>query len=125
MNETQLLRFSLAVAFLGMVSLFFLTKTITAPTVTIDEITDEFLGKKVSITGMIQEIRLVKNMTILTVGQEESVKTISVVAFESLSFLQKNDAIFVSGEVQEYHGALEIVVEKVEVIERKEEYKDG
>lgn len=115
MNETQLLRFSLAVAFLGMVSLFFLTKIIAAPTVKIDDITDEFLGKQVSITGMIQEIKLVKNMTILTVGQEESVKTLSVVAFESLSFLQKNDVILVSGEVKEYHGTLEIVAENVEV----------
>ena len=117
MNETQLLRFSLAVAFLGMISLFFLTKTIAAPTVIIDEITDEFLGKQVSITGTILEVKIIKNMTLLRVGQEESVKSISVVAFEPLSFLQQNDAVVVSGTVKEYHGTLEIVVEKVEVIQ--------
>lgn len=124
MNETQLLRFSLTVAFLGMVTLFFLTKTIAAPTVKIDDITDEFLGKRVSITGTVQEVKILKNMTLLTIGQEESTKTMPVVAFESLSFLQENDKILVSGQVKEYHGALEIVAEKVEVLERKVEYKD-
>lgn len=124
MNETQLLRFSLTVAFLGMVTLFFLTKTIAAPTVKIDDITDEFLGKRVSITGTVQELKILKNMTILTLKQEESVRTMPVVAFEPLSFLQENDKILVSGQVKEYHGALEIVAEKVEIIQEKEEDDD-
>lgn len=115
MNETQLLRITLVVALLGIIILFFLAKNIEVSKVRIDEISDEFIGKRVAISGTVQEIRLAKNMTFITIAQKESVNNMLVVAFEPLTFIQQDDSVIVSGQVKEYYGKLEIVAESVEL----------
>ena len=113
MNETKLLQISLVVALCGLVALFFLADSIEVAVVAIDTITDEFIGQKVAVNGIVETVRQLDSMTLLEVSQQESVGSIAVVVFEQID-VSIGDSVFVSGTVEEYNGNIQIVADKVE-----------
>lgn len=114
MDDRQLFRFALCIALLGIIALYVVAEGIEIDTVNIDDITDEFLGKTVTISGTIQKITVLEKMTLITVAQQESLGTMLVVVFDPVSDLSQGDFITVSGAVKEYKGQLEIVADRIE-----------
>ena len=113
MNEKQLLRISLSIAIIGIVALFFLAQNIEADIVEIDTITDEFIDQKVTVNGEIKELKVLDDMTMITVKGE--ISSILVVVFEPLNDLEVGNDVLVSGTVKDYKGKLEIVADRVEI----------
>lgn len=114
MDDRQLFRFALCIALLGIIALYVVAEGIEIDTVNIDDITDEFLGKTVTISGTIQKITVLEKMTLITVAQQESLGTMLVVVFDPVSDLSQGDFITVSGAVKEYKGQLEVVADRIE-----------
>ncbi len=116
MDDRQLFHFALCIALLGIIALYVVAEKIESDTVRIDDITDEFLGKKVTLSGTIQKITVLEKMTLITIAQKGSVSTMLVVVFDPLSDIFQGDVIKVSGTVKEYKGRLEVVAERIEKV---------
>lgn len=111
MNETQLLRICLSVAVIGIVSLFFLTKTLEAKEVKISSITPEYIGQTISTSGTVSKIAFNNEMTFITLEADE--ENFPVVFFQEIKDVFSGEQIVVSGKVQEYKGNLQIVGEHI------------
>lgn len=111
MNDTQLLRLCFALAFLGLGALFILSKTVAGESIGISEITEEKIGQKVVVQGIVHDLRQLETMTLFTLEEESG--SILVVSFSPLD-LKENNKITVTGTIKEYKGQLEIVADKIE-----------
>jgi RecJ-like exonuclease len=114
MDDKRLIQFSLVIALLGLAALFVLAQEIDIGIVTVDTITDEFIGQRVAIQGNIVSVRSLDSMVLFDVQGLNSVGSILVVVFDPLE-LSVGDAVLVSGTIKDYNGQLEVVAEKVEV----------
>lgn len=113
MNDIQLLRLCFVLAFLGLGALFVLSKTVEGEIVGISEITEEKIGQKVVVRGIVHDLRQLETMTLFTI-EEESGPSLLVVSFSDTE-VQENDIVAVTGNVKEYKGALEIVASEIAV----------
>jgi RecG-like helicase len=114
MKDTQLLHISMSVALFGLVALFVLAENIEVDMISVDAITDEFVGQRVSIQGTVHSLRVMEDMMMFDIQGHDSVGSILVVLFDVIAVADGDDVI-VSGMVKDYKGIIEIVAEKVEV----------
>ena len=115
MNDVKLLRIALAIGVVGIISLFFLSKTIQAEPTEIGQITQEDIGRKVMIEGIVEEIEQKKSVTILEISEQGTKDTVSVALFgNKLNIPEQGEKVKITGTVKEYYGKLEIVAEKIE-----------
>lgn len=110
MNETKLLRICLSVAAVGIISLFFLAETLEAKEIEISEITPEYIGQTISVSGAVSTITVREGMTFMTL--EEEGESFPVVFFQDIEDVYLDEEVLVSGKIQEYKGRLQIVGEK-------------
>ena len=110
MNDIQLLRLCFVLAFLGLGALFVLSKTVEGEIVGISEISEEKIGQKVVVQGVVHNLRQLETMTLFSL--QENGADILVVSF-SAADIEENDVVTVTGSVKEYKGELEVVAEEI------------
>ncbi len=117
MNDVKLLRIALLIGITGIICLFFLSKTIEAEPISIEKITEEQVGRKIRIEGIVESVEEKKSVTILEIKDEETEESISVALFNQNQYvLKEGETVAVTGTVKEYYGSLEIVAEKISMM---------
>lgn len=112
MKESTLLKIALIGAVIGILVLFFVTKTVRIDETTIDRLkTDETS----SIKGTVTKITEKDNVAFVELTQENK---ISVILFKDYPIdLKEGEVVEVIGKTEEYEGKLEVVGKEVRVIE--------
>ena len=117
MNDVKLLRIALIIGMVGIISLFFLSKAIQAEPTEISKITEEEIGRKVMVEGIVEKIEQKKSVTILEISEQGTKDTVSVALFgNKLNIPEQGEKVKITGTVKEYYGTLEIVAERIEII---------
>ncbi|MBU0898998.1 MAG: exodeoxyribonuclease VII large subunit [Nanoarchaeota archaeon] len=113
MKEQQLIRFSLIGAILGIIALYFVSQFAVSATVNIGEISNNFLGTSVTVSGEINNLykhkdgHLFFNLAdetgeIKTVIWDDVVKQLEI-------DLKNGDKLKITGEITTYKGDLELI----------------
>ncbi|MBI4895125.1 MAG: OB-fold nucleic acid binding domain-containing protein [Candidatus Aenigmarchaeota archaeon] len=106
----------------GLVVLFFLVVFIEPVSMNISQISEKDIGKIVSINASVENKNLRNGNLFLELGDVDSNSTIKAVMFENdikqdLSTFQKGSHINIVGRIDRYNGELEIIINKITVIE--------
>ena len=120
-SDTLLAKISLAAAVSGLVLLFFLNAFAQPVETDIRLLDESWLEKRVAVNGSVEWYHLSQNVLIFTLSDEIGLSKIKCVIF-SPSVLQrelvfKNAFLNVQGKVQRYKGELEIVAEKIVLLD--------
>ncbi|MEK6921295.1 MAG: OB-fold nucleic acid binding domain-containing protein [Nanoarchaeota archaeon] len=110
MNDIQLLRLCFVLAFLGLGALFVLSKTVEGEIVEISDITEEKIGQKVVVQGIVYDLRQLETMTLFSLQENEA--QILIVSFSNVE-VHEDDIVTVTGSVKEYKGELEVVASQI------------
>lgn len=112
MRDSTLLKISLIVAILGVITLYFLSQNVTLKPTSVDKLdrTNEVLLK-----GVISRISVTDQVMILELIQPEKV---SVVIFKKdlLIDLEKGDVIEVKGRTEQFEGEQEVLADDVRIV---------
>lgn len=114
MKSEHLKTISLIIALLGTLLLITLAEYSKPPFLQINEITEEHLERKVTLQTKILSIRNTEEVSLLTLA--DSTGTIKAVAFDILD-LKTNSQIEIEGTIEEYQGELEILIDKINLLE--------
>lgn len=125
MQDHQIFRIAFLTAVFGLAGMIFLSGSITPPEFKIKEINKNHVGEDVSIQGLIRSIEGPKNnLYILSVIDETG--EIKVIIYGSLAdeFQKKgidlkifeNRRAKITGNVKEYKGSTELIVENTESV---------
>ncbi len=112
MDDDTLLKSALVIGIIGLVTLFFLSKTIEIKELKIEEINEKNIGEKVKIRGIIKKFTPKENVNFIEFENSK----ILIVYFDEIN-LNKGDLIEVVGGVELYKGKLEIVAEEIVTFE--------
>ena len=115
MENHKLLKISLIISLIGTFSLLLILEYQEIPLYKIEQITKEQLETKVRIQGTILKIKETPGLYILDI---RDTKTITTIAFkeEQINF-KRNSFVEIEGKVQEYQNELEIIADKIILIE--------
>ncbi|MEM7816281.1 MAG: OB-fold nucleic acid binding domain-containing protein [Candidatus Aenigmatarchaeota archaeon] len=118
-SDKQLNKISLIITIIGIISLIIFSIFTAYREVKISEINYNLLGQKIQTFGrVISEPKLSKN-TLLFIISDENNNKINVVMFNMKEiFINKDDKILIFGKVADYNNELEIIANKIEVIEK-------
>ena len=118
MNDIKLLRIALVIGIAGIVALFFLSKAIQADSISIGKITEQEIGRKIMVEGIIESVAEKKSTVLFDIQEQDTPESISVILFgKSSQPFKKGSEVRVIGTVKDYNGKLEIVAEKINTIE--------
>lgn len=116
MKDLTLFTVALICSVLGIIILFFISDNITISQTNIHDIDSIEPGKTVKIIGRIERASDTEKVMFLTVGQEK-IETVSVVLFKSSNItLKQGDYVEITGTVEEYQGAPEVIASRVRII---------
>ncbi len=118
-TDKQLMKVSLAMAIIGIISLAAIAYYVEPPEAAINTISDSYLGKVISVKGVISDMsksRDVQDRETLFFTLSDSTGSIKVVAFNSDIILEDGDVISVVGKVSFYQNKYEIITESVDKI---------
>ncbi len=115
MEETLLLRLSLAVSIIGLALLFLASKFVQLEPTKIEDLCSKQLNDKARIKGRIEGVKELDKAYVIEVAQE---KTVSVTVFkgDSVSF-RPGQFVDVVGRLQEYRGKRQVVADKVRIFQ--------
>ena len=116
MQKKDLLKISLIVSLIGISVLFVITQRIEINEKNIDKINKDNIGDYVKIKGKINKIDDLKNAVKINVVQPSTMDVIIFKNNQSIDF-EEGDNVEVIGRVEEYNGKMEVIGEKVRVIE--------
>lgn len=116
-SDRTMLRVASAVFIVGFVALFFISQQNVGKTVQIAEISETMLGERVSVQGVITNIRQGNNLIMILVDENDNSKMIKVVLFDNNVELENGDFVVVRGEISIFRGDLEITATKISKIE--------
>ena len=115
MEEKTLFKTALIVSMVGVIVLFFFSEFSELEDMNIKEITIEDLDKDVKVIGAVTKIMDTDKVIIMDIAQQDNLK---VVVFKDKNIsLKKGDYIEVLGTVEEYEGELEIIGDRVRLID--------
>ncbi|MBT4334581.1 hypothetical protein HOD61_02070 [archaeon] len=114
MNEKQEIRLLLFIITLGIFLLFFMNNLLDFAPQTIGETFHQEIGSEVTTIGEIEKIINNKNLTIITIKDEN--ERIKIILFEELNTISKQDIIVVRGTLISYKGELEIEATEIKKI---------
>ncbi len=118
MEEKSLFKIALACSLVGVTTLFFVSEFIEVDDKYIEEITIDDLGKDVKIMGTVKKVVDNGNVVMMNVVQPQELK---VVVFkendEEMVSLKAGNYIEVLGKVEEYNGELEIIGDRIRLID--------
>lgn len=115
MKEKNLLKIAFICGILGVVILFLISENTEISEKDIDKINKDNLEENVKLKGRITKITQLDKVTFIELEQPS---TITVIVFkdENLS-LYKGDDVEIIGEIEEYEGELEVIAERIRVLE--------
>ncbi|MBW2980996.1 hypothetical protein KY360_06280 [Candidatus Woesearchaeota archaeon] len=114
MKEKSLLKVALVCSLVGVTVLFFISEFIEVEERDIDEITIDDLDKNVKIIGTVSKVVDTDKVVIMDITQPQKLK---VMLFKDEEInLKKGNYIEVLGKVQEYEGELEIIGDRIRLI---------
>lgn len=118
MEEKSLFRIALACSLVGVTTLFFVSEFIEVDENYIEEITIDDLGNDVKIIGTVKKIVDHGNVVIMNIVQPQELK---VVVFkgdeEEMVNVKSGNYIEVLGKVEEFGGELEIIGDRIRLID--------
>lgn len=118
MNEKDIMRVCLIVAFIGILIIYLADISFTPEKITGAAISKEIAGEKVLLCGKITDVSSGKSGTTffkINDGQETDVVLFQDRnAQESLAKIKNGNSACVMGTVQEYKNRIEIVAEKIQ-----------
>ena len=110
MRDSTLLKISIIISIVGILSLFFISDSIVIDETDTNRI-EKYKDKTIKILGIIEETSKTESATFIKVRQPNIV---NVIVFESLN-LTKGSYVEVTGKVDEYSDEYEILADKVRV----------
>ncbi|MBN2203347.1 MAG: OB-fold nucleic acid binding domain-containing protein [Candidatus Aenigmarchaeota archaeon] len=113
----DILKISIAVSIIGIVSLFFLTRIFEEE---ITDITDLKIGQIEKISGMVTSVYVSRDSHVF-IKVADRTGEITVVAFKNSNIdkaydLEVGEEISVLGRVDEYEGDIEIIASEIETL---------
>ncbi len=109
MKAEKLLKVSLIISILGILSLLFLTDALETEQVTIGEIEDKMINKKVKVDATIYSVIDRETFKVLSVYDETG--RIDVLC--NCEDIENNQEVTVIGRIKEYNQYLQISAEKI------------
>ncbi len=106
----KLLSIALIWVLVGLIILIYLSQSYVPPHTKIILLQDK-LGKTVEVTGELTRVSPTEKATFLTL--KDSTASITVVAFEEVTGLEKGDLLRVIGTVEIYKNKLEIIAKEI------------
>ena len=115
MKEKTLLQIALIAGIAGIVVLFFVSTTIEINEKTIDKINTQNVGEDVKLIGTIKNVYQSENAYFIEISQPSS---LTIILFKDKNIsLQVGDTVEIIGKIDEYEGKLEVIGQRVRVIE--------
>ncbi len=115
MKEKTLFKTALIVSIVGVAVLFFISDFSELGETDIQEITIDDLDKNVKVIGAVTKVIDTDKVIIMDIAQQEELK---VVVFKDKNVsLKRGDYIEVLGTVEEYKGELEIIGDRIRLID--------
>jgi len=109
MKDKTILTVSFTVAFVGIVVLALISKQIEEPEVVINRI-DDVNFENVKVKGYVEDISERGSITVVKIMEPTYVEG---VVFDDIDGLEKGDYISVTGEIQEYQGKKNLVIDSI------------
>ena len=119
MEEKSLFKIALACSLVGVTTLFFVSEFIEVDDKYIEEIRIDYLDKDVKIMGTVKKVVDNGNVVMMNIVQPQELK---VVVFKDENKdenidLKAGNYIEVLGKVEEYNGELEIIGDRIRLID--------
>jgi len=115
MKGNTLLKISIICAIIGVSALYFISEQMEVKQVSINNLTDEEIGKEVKIIGRVERASNTDKVIFLEVG-EQKIVTVSVVLFKDKDVaLKEGDYVELIGTIEEYKGEYSIIANAVKV----------
>jgi DNA/RNA endonuclease YhcR with UshA esterase domain len=115
MKEKTLLKTALVCSIIGVTVLFFVSEFIEVSESELKDITIDDLDRYVKVIGTVSKVVNTEKVIIMDIVQPHELK---VVVFKDKDIsLNKGDYIEVLGKVEEYEGELEIIGDRIRIIE--------
>ena len=108
MKEKTLFKIAIIGILVGLPLLFYYSENINITQKDISKITSEDIDKDVKVSGIINKVVNIGNLTILEITHPE---TITVLVFEQNLCVKENDRIDAFGKIDEYNGKPEIIAD--------------
>lgn len=114
MQQQRLFKISLIVSMIGILILLFLSNFLEPKSISISEIDDSMINKKVKVQGEI--LKITDKKSFLIISLEDKTGKIDVLC-ECKNNFQNNQKISVYGTIKEYQKSLQIQADKIIKIE--------
>jgi len=112
MKDSTLLKTSLITSIVGVVALFFILQNTELEESRIVDLEEMNEDDEVKIIGVVESVKKRNNVTIISISQKEIVEG---VIFENID-IDKGNEIEVIGELKDYQGEKEVIIEKIKLI---------
>lgn len=109
MEDSTLLTIALLTALMGLGLLWFSTTKFQPQEVPLESITDEYLGRVVTVPGVVENVIEFDKAVVVSLKNSE----LKLFGFKTdIPKLEEGAKILITGEIKEYKGTLEIVPRK-------------
>lgn len=106
MKEKTLLKISLVITILGIIMLFFISKTLD---INENIISADNIDKEIKVTGLVTKVTETDKVTFLEISKPEKV---TACVFDKVD-IKVDDKVTVEGELEEYNGKLELIARRI------------
>lgn len=114
MDESLLLKISLATSLIGLVALFLVTYSVRPHDTLLQKINELDEGEDVRVTGVVSKINQREKIAYIDIAYPES-RTATVFTTADLK-LQKGDFVEITGEVSEFKGEKQLIAQEIDVL---------
>lgn len=115
MKEKTLLRIALISGIIGIVILFIISDNIEINEKNIDKINKANVEEDVKLTGTISKITQLEKVAFIELEQPA---TMTIILFKDKNLsLYKGDNVEIIGEIDEYGGELEVIAQRIRVLD--------
>jgi DNA/RNA endonuclease YhcR with UshA esterase domain len=116
MNDKTILKIALIVSLTGLFALYYLNDNFELNEKNVDRITIDNKDEFVKLIGTTRKVIDVGNVIILDVEQSSQIKVVLFKEEDVKVTINEGDFIEIFGKVDEYEGQMEIIAERVRVI---------
>jgi RecJ-like exonuclease len=113
MNENSLLKISLILSLVGILTIFYISETTSVDLSKISDLSKDDLDKKVRIKGEIISIGDTPGLMIINVKDPTGTMVAILFKDNSTINIERNQVIDILGILAEYKGELEIIADQV------------
>ncbi|MBI5061096.1 MAG: hypothetical protein HZB67_02180 [Candidatus Aenigmarchaeota archaeon] len=120
MNDEQIVKTCFIISLIGILLLFVYTELLKPDPIKIGDIDDSTLGKNVVIEGIVKNIDIIDGNVFIEITDGNKIDAIvferTASRYPMVYDVMENTPIRIVGKVENYKGALEVVVESIEGI---------